>query len=901
MIEEPLIVKKKKKKLEIKSILISLLVIVIGIFGISYAFFNYYGLSNKKQEIIAGEMYLNLTDGTSDLTLETAFPETKEEARKRTDNVITFDVTGKNTSENKNVYYEIMLNEGNEEAGKTRFKPEHLVFDLIEVIDNKETRVVDAVSYDKLNNTRIWVNTVNSNTDEDITITYKLRMWLSEDVIISDTESYADYTTDVYRNSYASVKVKVSGDLKEKNIPLTVESDKTMVENNQAYFIATVTNDLPTSTNQNTRNVINDVMNLKITGTDKNVVFSYKDSLGNVVTDTSETLDLTYNFNKKTSVEVQVFVIPKNDANASTDVKLVLTQNGKEVQTFNKRMNVYGNNFCLNNGFNKLYDCILASDSLASNVTTAIANIEAKGEPNLNQTAPTYTYVEDVTEDVTNPYSVTGYKFYFADNYVFDSSTGTFTLVNQDGSSVITDNLSDTYKDHYTCGRTSIGYTGCSTIYKVDTTSVSGTTYTITKGDKITYKIASSIRSEVGLYKTEDDYGDSYFFRGDVTNNNVLLGGYYWKIIRTNGDNSIRLIYSGTTADATGNATSINSKTYTYSAKYPIDSSPIGARYADPTYVGYMYGKNFERQTSAVTTYSNIVTLTQYYFGDSYAFDETTETFKLTTTELEPIAKTFSEMNETDSETGKMFYELYPYTCRATSSTSSCDVMIEVKSISSATSAKVQYHSYSSVDKESTRTNEMSSNAKTQLENWYSKNIVGKTDDNGNLITDYIVDGTFCNDRGTTHSTYNSGYLLNQTTYYAPYLRLTASNVSTSLKCNDIRDKFSHTSSKGNALLTYPVALITADEVALAGGHSSSKNENFYLRTNAYYWTMSPSLFGSASAITDVWSVYPTGTLRQWDTVTNSFGVRAVINLRSDVLIAQGDGSVENPFVLKLA
>ena len=53
MIEEPLIIKKKKKKLEIKSILVSLLVIVIGIFGISYAFFNYYGLSNKKQEIIA--------------------------------------------------------------------------------------------------------------------------------------------------------------------------------------------------------------------------------------------------------------------------------------------------------------------------------------------------------------------------------------------------------------------------------------------------------------------------------------------------------------------------------------------------------------------------------------------------------------------------------------------------------------------------------------------------------------------------------------------------------------------------------------------------------------------------------------------------------------------------------
>ena len=205
-------------------------------------------------------------------------------------------------------------------------------------------------------------------------------------------------------------------------------------------------------------------------------------------------------------------------------------------------------------------------------------------------------------------------------------------------------------------------------------------------------------------------------------------------------------------------------------------------------------------------------------------------------------------MNETDTETGKKFYELYPYTCKSTSSTASCEFIIQVNSVTTSINANVQYHSYSSKDKDSTRTNEMSSNAKTQLENWYSTNIVGKTDDNGNLITDYIVDGTFCNDRGITHSTYNSGYLLNQSTYYAPYVRLTESNVSTSLKCSDTRDKFSHTSAKGNALLTYPVALITADEVALAGGYSGSKNENFYLRTNGYYWTMSPSYFDPYSA-----------------------------------------------------
>ena len=53
-----------------------------------------------------------------------------------------------------------------------------------------------------------------------------------------------------------------------------------------------------------------------------------------------------------------------------------------------------------------------------------------------------------------------------------------------------------------------------------------------------------------GLYKAEDDQGSSYYFRGAVDNNWVTFGdtgagtSIYWRIVRINGDNSIRLIYS---------------------------------------------------------------------------------------------------------------------------------------------------------------------------------------------------------------------------------------------------------------------------------------------------------------------------------------------------------------------
>ena len=880
------------KKIEKKHLIIISIIVLISVLGISYAFFNYYQLSNNKQ-LITGDIYLTLNDDSDSISLTNIFPESTEKARQRTDNVLTFSVSGVNTTTDQDIYYEILLNEGNGIEGKTRFNPDDMRVDLTEIIDGTRNLVVDAMSFSDFNERRIWVNTISKNTDSEINITYELRMWLSDDVLISDTDPKADYDTDTFKNSYANVKVAVQGDFVEKNIPLYVEADKTMVENNQAYFIATVTNNTPTSTYSLTRSTVNDVMNLKITGTNSDIVFSYKDSLGNVSEETSETLDLVYNFNTKTSVEVQVFVIPKNDANASTDVKLVLTQNGEEIQNFVQRMDVYGNNFCLNNGFNKLYDCILASDSLASNVTTAISNIEAKGEPNLNQTAPTYTYVEDITENVTNPYSVTGQQFYFGDSYEFNPETGTFRIYNKDGNSIITDYLSDNYKDYYTCGVINHGNSLCGIVYKVSETSVSGTTYTITKGDKITYKIASSIRSEVGLYKTEDDYGDSYVFRGDVTNNNVLFGGYYWKIIRTNGDNSIRLIYNGEIPNASFAKTSINNSTYSYSIKFPEIDGII--RQSDSTYVGYMYGKNFELKTSDVTPYYDFQPLTKYYFADGYEFDEEKQAFKLKKVNLDPVSGTFVEMREQ--------YETYPYTCVLINKDYMCEVILRVNKYVNDGAIMAQYISYSSANQESTRTNEMSSNAKTQLENWYGTNIVGKKDDNDNLITDYIVDGTFCNDRSITDATYNSGYLLDKNTYYSPYTRLTASNKTATLKCNgDIRDKFSHTSSRGNAKLTYPIALITADEVSLAGAKRANKNTDFYLYTGAHFWTMSPGWFRAQYLSANMIGVYSDGNFYEFiETALESICLRPVINISPYVLISSGDGSVENPFQLKLA
>ena len=66
------------------------------------------------------------------------------------------------------------------------------------------------------------------------------------------------------------------------------------------------------------------------------------------------------------------------------------------------------------------------------------------------------------------------------------------------------------------------------------------------------------------IYSTSDNDGTSYYFAGDTEENWVRFGGYYWRIIRINGDGSIRMIYAGkdsgqvTDANRTGTTTQIS-------------------------------------------------------------------------------------------------------------------------------------------------------------------------------------------------------------------------------------------------------------------------------------------------------------------------------------------------------
>lgn len=98
-----------------------------------------------------------------------------------------------------------------------------------------------------------------------------------------------------------------------------------------------------------------------------------------------------------------------------------------------------------------------------------------------------------------------------------------------------------------------------------------------------------------GIYKSEDDLGNSYYFRGNITNNYVYFAKNWWQIIRINGDGTIRMIYTSNPNDS--------------SANQYISKSHFNNNDNDNAYVGYMYGTAGSSTYNATHTNTNSSTI----------------------------------------------------------------------------------------------------------------------------------------------------------------------------------------------------------------------------------------------------------------------------------------------------
>ena len=282
------------------------------------------------------------------------------------------------------------------------------------------------------------------------------------------------------------------------------------------------------------------------------------------------------------------------------------------------------------------------------------------------------------------------------------------------------------------------------------------------------------------VYSKADDDGTSYVFAGENPNNWVKLGNLYFRIIRFNGDGTMRLIYSGEGSPATtGSGTQIGTKAF--NTNNP-DNMYVGLQYTS----GVVHGNG---------TNSTIL-------GESSSTDTTT------------------------------------------------------------------------------------------LYGWYNNKVkpsyASLIDTNAGFCSDR---DNYTNNTGTT----SGGGTGTTLTYYGGYIRYVKggsyqTTYIPTLRCKNASDN-----------LKLPVGLITVDEYAIAGGGtpvSGYYNTTFWLHTGQSYWTMSPyGLYSNVNA--RVFYVDSSGCLL-WNYVSDASGVRPVINLKTSTLFSSGNGTAENPYVVKV-
>ena len=182
---------------------------------------------------------------------------------------------------------------------------------------------------------------------------------------------------------------------------------------------------------------------------------------------------------------------------------------------------------------------------------------------------------------------------------------------------------------------------------------------------------------------------------------------------------------------------------------------------------------------------------------------------------------------------------------------------------------------------------------KTIIDNWYKDNL------NTNYGKYISITAIYCNDRTYTVSGSN--------THFGADTRLNI-NKTPSYDCTATEDKFTVDSSTGNGKLTYPIALMTADEISFAGGRYVKKAPTWYYYNSAKgsstgetdWWLLSPLFWnGSYAGVFNVLGSSNPGRLNSRD-VDVTFGVRPAISLKSCVKYSTGNGSANEPYTINL-
>ena len=298
-----------------------------------------------------------------------------------------------------------------------------------------------------------------------------------------------------------------------------------------------------------------------------------------------------------------------------------------------------------------------------------------------------------------------------------------------------------------------------------------------------------------------------------------------------------------------------------------------------PAYVGYMWGIAYESSTEDWTANAK--------FGSGFTWDGTK--YKLV---------------DADTTTPN---DTHHYSCNQVNADATCTSIRYVYWLNGSTKYYITISDGKGIEEaiQDMQANVTDSTAKEKIDAWYLSNMTG--------VTNKLEDTIWCNDRSiaiyngwskTGKINGSNADYKNYSLLFSPHERSnSASETSTvknqpSLDCVNKNDAFTVSNINGNKKLTYPVALITEDELALAGNLASriTGGLNHYYISDSYLedgssWSMSPYYFKDNSA-------YESNSIGN-NVSSSYFGLRPVISIKPGQLITKGSGIVTDPYVIE--
>ena len=379
---------------------------------------------------------------------------------------------------------------------------------------------------------------------------------------------------------------------------------------------------------------------------------------------------------------------------------------------------------------------------------------------------------------------------------------------------------------------------------------------------------------------TEDDTNPVYYYRGAVTNNNLIFADTCWKIVRTTETGGVKLLYNGVpSANGTCNNTGEDSM---------IGESAFNSDADLFSNFGYMYGKSYDHNEVDLSK----VTDTYYYGNDvTYSNGRYTLTNSVSSNDISSI---YDEL------------DTHHYTCLG--NTTSCSTVYYIYYMSNEY-YRAHYIELTGGEKiedavsDMLDTNTTSSTIKTVVDDWYRSNIANTG------YSDYIEDTVWCNDRNLNylHGFNPDGDI----SYYSYDFGIDK------LSCERKEDSFTMSKKNGNGALNYPVGLLTYYETKLAGSGSGSvissvSSSDSYIINGNSWWTMTPDqsdmdeitteIMGSTIVMAIYYDYlyrmnsdgidYPGGM------PSMAIGVRPSISIKSGAMITGGDGTVDKPYTI---